>query len=145
MTTSSAQSSYAELNSILERARRQPGTSAEISDDQLLALQVRWTRALSARLDEAIEFAGLRPLAEVVAEAWRQQGTDQNTLRAILDQAESRCPALAAAMGTEFRYLALAAGLVGLDDAIEDAIRIGRQYRDRLRSGARESRDSSAA
>lgn len=145
MTTSSAQSSYAELNSILERARRQPGTSAAISDDQLLALQVRWTRALSARLDQAIEFAGLRPLAEVVAEAWLQQGTDQDTLRAVLDQAESRCPALAAAMGTEFRYLALAAGLVGLDDAIEDAIRIGRQYRDRIRSGALESRDFSAA
>lgn len=145
MTTTGAQTSYAELNALLERARLQPRTSRSISDDQLLALQTRWTRALSARLDQAIEFAGSRPLVEVVAEAWRRQCVDQATLRGVLDQAESRCPGLAAAMGTEFRYLALAAGLVGLDGATEDAVRVGREYRDRIRSGDLAGWGSSAA
>lgn len=145
MTITGAQSSYTELNAVLERARRQPRTATSISEEQLVALQARWTRALSARLDQAIEFAGSRPLIKVVAEAWRQQGIDQDTLRGVLDQAESRCPALAAAMGTEFRYLALAAGLVGLDGATEDAVRVGRDYRDRIRSGDSASWDSSAA
>jgi hypothetical protein len=145
MTTTGAQSSYAELNAVLERARTQPRTSTSISDEQLVALQARWTRALSARLDQAIEFAGPKPLVQMVAEAWRQQVTDQATLRGVLDEAEPRCPALAAAMGTELRYLALAAGLVGLDDATEDAVRVGRDYRDRIRSGAPASWDSSAA
>lgn len=145
MTITGAQSSYTELNAVLERARRQPRTSTSISDDQLVALQARWTRALSARLDQAIEFAGSRPLVEMVAEAWRRQGIDQAILRGVLDQAESRCPALAAAMGTEFRYLALAAGLIGLDGATEDAVRVGRDYRDRIRSGNPASWDSSAA
>jgi len=145
MTLTSAHTSYAELNAVLERAGHQPRTSTPISDEQLVALQVRWTRALSARLDQAIEFAGSKPLIERVAEAWRQQGTDQVTLRGVLDEAESHCPALAAAVGTELRYLALAAGLVGLDDPTEDAIRVGRDYRDRIRSGAPLSPDTSSA
>jgi len=145
MALTSTQTGYAELNAALERARNQPNTSPSISDEQLVALQARWTRALSARLDQAIEFAGPRPLLEMVAEAWRQQSTDQVTLRWVLDEAESRCPALAAAMGTELRYLALAAGLAGLDDPTEDAIRVGRDYRARIRSEAPLSPDTSAA
>jgi hypothetical protein len=145
MTLTSAQTSYAELNAVLDRARHQPRTFPSITDEQLVALQARWTRALSARLDQAIEFAGPKPLIEMVAEAWRQQSTDQATLRWVLDEAESHCPALATAMGTELRYLALAAGLVGLDDPTEDAIRVGRDYRARIRSEAPLSPDTSTA
>jgi hypothetical protein len=105
-----------------------------ISDDQLVQLQCRWTNALTARLDYAIEFAGSTPMVEAVASAWRELAAEQTILRAVLDAAEERSPALAAAMSTEFRFLALAAGLARVDDPAEEAIRLGRDYRNLIRA-----------
>jgi hypothetical protein len=122
----------AALNEILDQARRS-GTPTPISDDQLVQLQRRWTNALTARLDYAIEFAGSTPMVEAVASAWRELAAEQTTLRAVLDAAEGRSPALAAAMSTEFRFLALAAGLARVDDRADEAIRLGRHYRNLIR------------
>lgn len=131
MTTTS----YRELNAILDQASRDPDSVDSISDEQLRGLQSRWTTALLSRLDQAIESAGPEPLIDTVGAAWRQLAGEQVTLRAVLDAAEPRSAALGAAMRAEFRYLALAAGSVGVHDPDEEAVRQGRAYRDLIRSG----------
>jgi hypothetical protein len=135
MTSTSTRIGYRELNAVLDDVRRGRSPTG-VSDDQLLGLQYRWTTTLSARLDQAIEFTGGAPLIDAVALAWHQLAAEQATLRAVLDAAEHRCAALRAATRTECRYLALAAGLVGLDDPVDEVARLGREYRDMIRSGA---------
>lgn len=134
MTTSTT-TSYSELNTILDQARREPDSVDSISDDQLCALQRRWTTALMSRLDQALESAGPEPMIGTVSAAWRQLAGEQVTLRAVLDGAEPRSAALGAAMRAEFRYLALAVGSVGVHDTHEEAIRRGRAHRDLIRTG----------
>src|SRR5439155_25647607 len=94
----------------------------------------RWTRALSARLDLTLEFAD-QPFTDAIPATWRQLAAEQVTLRWVLDVAEPGRPALKAAMSTEFRQLALAAGVVGVDAPTERAVRLGRAYRRLIRSG----------
>lgn len=134
MTTTMTVSDYLELNAILERAASQPDSEAAISDEHLVALQRRWTRALSARLDQTLEFAE-RPFTDAVPATWRELAAEQATLRRVLDVAEPHSAALRAAMSTEFRQLALAGGMVGVDDPDVRAARLGRAYRNLIRSG----------
>ena len=63
-------STYEELNAVLERARRPAAQPVAVTDAQLVGLQYRWATALSARLDEAIEFAP----PEQVAQGERARG-----------------------------------------------------------------------
>lgn len=123
---------YRELNEILERAAR--AGAVPVTDAQALGLQQRWTAALSARLDAAIEFAGNRPLTDAVAHAWHELAAEQPTLRRLLDTAEDS-PVLTEARRAEHRILALAAGLAGLDDPAEVAAGRGLQYRNLIRTG----------
>jgi hypothetical protein len=125
---------YLKLISILDRATSQPGSVASISDEQLVALQRRWTRALSARLDRPLDDAA-QPIADAVAATGCELAEEQATLRRVLDVAEPGCAALKAAMGTEFRQLALAAGVVGVHDPLHRAVRLGQAYRRLIRSG----------
>ena len=133
---------YRELNAILELA----GHTGEVTatDAQLLGLQHRWTAALSARLDAAIEFAGNRPLTDAVAQAWHQLAAEQPTLRALLDAAE-HSRALTEARRAEYRMLALAARLAELDDPADVATRRGSGYRDLIRTGRTASGTSGGA
>lgn len=51
-------------------------------------------------------------------------------LRGVLDGGLQRSEALAGALDTELRVLALAAGLVGIDAPEQRAVRVGREFRD---------------
>ncbi len=125
---------YAELNAILEQARRPSRTPTPVSDAQYLGLQHRWTTMLSARLDQAIEEAIEEPeygkLAQATVEAWRRLAAEQPVLRGVLDEGLTRSEALLDALDAELRILALAAGLVGIDAPESRAVRVGREFRD---------------
>ena len=123
---------YRELNEILERAAR--SGAVPVTAAQALGLQQRWTAALSARLDAAIEFAGNRPLTDAVAHAWHELAAEQRTLRGLLDAAED-FPLLTEARRAEHRMLALAAGLAALDDPSHVAAGRGLRYRTLIRAG----------
>src|SRR5882762_290293 len=107
-------STYEALNAVLDRARRPSAQPVPVTDAQLVGLQYRWTTALSARLDEAIEFAPPKQVAHAVARAWHALASDLDTLRGVLDQNEASSPALAHALRAEYRMLAVASGLTDL-------------------------------
>jgi hypothetical protein len=127
-------SSYAELNAVLERARSDLGHTAPLTDSQLLGLQHRWSTALCARLDEAIEVANFGEEREVVAAAWHTLARDLDILRMVLDTHEAVSPVLTDAQGAEFRMLALAARLASLDTPTTRAVELGRRFRAWIRS-----------
>ena len=136
----SATTDYAELNAVLDQARRQSATEpvtepVTMDTAVLLGLQRRWTTALSARLDQAIENAAAEPLTDAVALAWHELAEQYPTLRAVLDEHQHRDAALADAMAYEFRIAAMGAGLVDPYDHSEQAVRIGRGLRELIRSG----------
>src|SRR5438874_868348 len=108
MTTNQAPT-YAELNAILEQARRPSRTPTPITDAQLLGLQNRWTTQLSARLDQAIEDAEYGKLREATVAAWRTLASEQPVLRGLLDSGLTRSDVLVDALDSELRILALAA------------------------------------
>jgi hypothetical protein len=135
MSTQAA-TSYAQLNAVLDQARRSPAHSVPVTEAQLLALQHRWTTALSARLDHAIETTAPGDDAEMVTRAWRGLAKDLAAMRAVLDAHEAHSPALADALRTEYRILAMGAGLAGPDTPADAAARAGRELRERIRPSA---------
>jgi hypothetical protein len=84
---------------------------------------------LSAQLDQAIEDAGYGATADAVANAWRGLAANQPVLRGVLDDGQARSAALRDAMTREFRMLAHAAGLAGLDEPEQRAVALGREFR----------------
>jgi hypothetical protein len=136
MTPTHTGTSYAQLNAVLDQARQSAGNEIPVTDAQLLALQRRWTTALAARLDEAIETTRPGDEATVVARAWRALACDLGALRAVLDAYEPHSPALADALRLEYRVLAMGAGLAGPDTPREHAVRAGRELRERIRPSA---------
>ncbi|MDT7610215.1 hypothetical protein ACTXG6_21530 [Pseudonocardia sp. Cha107L01] len=134
MTFTKAGTSYAELNAVLDQARRPSAHPAPVTDAQLLGLQHRWATALSARLDEAIEFTQLGQEVQAVAGAWRTLATDLDTLRGVLDAHEADSPELTRSLRVEYRMLAMAAGLAGLQTPVDEAARVGREFRELIRT-----------
>lgn len=142
--TTKVNPSYAELNAVLDRVAQHPSAVAEVTEPQLLGLQRRWVTALSARLDEAIEFAGAVPMVDAVAISWRALADQHRTLREVLDARAADSPALAGALAAEHRMLAVGAGIAGLDAPAEEARRLGQACYELIRSGRTELTDDLA-
>jgi hypothetical protein len=140
-----ASTSYAQLNAVLDQARRSPAHSVPVTEAQLLALQHRWTTALSARLDHAIETTAPGDDTEMVTRAWHALAKDLAAMRAVLDAHEPHSAALADALRTEYRILAMGAGLAGPDTPADAAARAGRELREHIRPSARTVRQLARA
>lgn len=140
-----ASPSFAQLNAVLDQARRSSAHSVPVTEAQLLALQHRWTTALSARLDDAIETTEPGDDVEMVARAWRGLAKDLAPMRAVLDAHEPHSPALADALRTEYRILAMGAGLADPDTSANVAARAGRALRERIRPSAQPARQLARA
>lgn len=100
------------------------------TDELLLALDHKWTRALTARIGLALSDAeGDR--VDAVSTAWRQAVAENPSLRRILD--ENSGGALADATAREHRMLALAAGLGEFTEPNDVLERVGGAFAALLR------------
>jgi hypothetical protein len=100
------------------------------TDELLLALDHKWTRALTARIGLALSDAeGDR--VDAVSTAWRQAVAENPALRRILD--ENSGGALADASAREHRMLALAAGLGEFTEPNDVLERVGGAFAALLR------------
>jgi hypothetical protein len=86
-------------------------------------------------LDRAIEFAGATPLTEVVAKTWCTLAREHERVRRVLDANIERSSQLRNATDLEYRMLALAAGLAGLDDEVQLTAQVGQRFRDSILLG----------
>lgn len=146
------------LDAVLELARHDPEgplpfpeqAAAEFADqgEALLALHYRWSVRLTGRVGMAQAEAERDPSGdpvEAVAQAWRATAAEFPVLRRVLDaHADDHGGVLRAAVESEQRMLALAAGLADLDEPAAEITRVGAAYlalirtappRDRQRGG----------
>jgi hypothetical protein len=101
-------------------------------EDLALALQYRWTQALTGRLDVAMvdaeRFADVDHVG-AVATAWRTTASRHPALRRLLDSYRAEAgPRFRAAIRAEQRMMALAAGLAGHDEPAAEAARVGAAF-----------------
>lgn len=136
MNANQAAAGYAELNTVLDQARRPCDSPTPVTGAQLRGLQHRWTTMLSARLDQAIEDAGSRPTADAVVAAWPRLAADQPVLRRLLDDELARPGVPLDLTDGELQMLALAAGLAGLDEPERRAVVLDRGFRTLLSNAA---------
>ncbi|WP_020657615.1 hypothetical protein [Amycolatopsis benzoatilytica] len=118
-----------------------PGAADEFGTEEnlLLALQYKWSQLLSGYLraefadpDEADD-AGDQ--VDAVTRAWRQAQHDHEDLRAVLDGALTRCPALEPLHRIELHTLALTAGLAEPHEPADEIVKVGRALEALLRAG----------
>ncbi|HKN98065.1 MAG TPA: hypothetical protein VJX10_13170 [Pseudonocardiaceae bacterium] len=122
---------YAELESVRE--------AFPSREDLALAMQYRWTQALTGRLDVALTDAERSADVDhvgAVAEAWRATARRCPELRRLLDsywpEGGSR---FREAVRAEQRMVALAAGLAGHDEPADEVARIGAAFLALVREG----------
>jgi hypothetical protein len=100
------------------------------TDELLLALDHKWTRALTAHIGLALSDTE-RDRVDAVSAAWRRAVADNPTLRRLLD--ENSNGVLADAAAREHRMLALAAGLAEFTEPNEVLERVGGAFAALLR------------
>ena len=100
------------------------------TDELLLALDHKWTRALTAHIGLALSDTE-RDRVDAVSAAWRRAVADNPTLRRLLD--ENSNGVLADAAAREYRMLALAAGLAEFTEPNEVLERVGGAFAALLR------------
>ncbi|MFI9388773.1 hypothetical protein [Kutzneria sp. NPDC052558] len=100
------------------------------TDELLLALDHKWTRALTARIGLALsDTEGDR--VDAVSAAWRRAVAENPALRRLLD--ENATGVLADATAREHRMLALAAGLAEFTEPNDVLERVGGAFAALLR------------
>jgi hypothetical protein len=134
------------LDLVLAHARRHPGTGLPHDgfdavrsvfadrEDLALALQYKWSQALTGRIAVALTDAERTPdvdHVEAVAAAWRTAASKQPALRELLDTYAADPDAGQAfrdAVRSEQRMVAFAAGLAEPGEPTADATRIGAAF-----------------
>lgn len=120
-----------------------PGATKYFASEEeiLLALQYKWTQVLGGQLRAELadpDYAG-EELAidrvDAVTRAWNRAVAEHATLRAVLDAAVDRCPALIPSHEAELRTLALTAGLAEAGEPTAEITKVGRAFGTLLRHG----------
>lgn len=110
-------------------------------EELLLALQYKWTQLLNGRLRAELadpDYAGediAIDRVDAVTRAWNRTIAGHETLRAVLDAAVERCPALIPSHEAELRTLALTAGLAEANEPTAEVTKVGRAFGTLLRHG----------
>ncbi|GAA3578518.1 hypothetical protein GCM10022222_74080 [Amycolatopsis ultiminotia] len=110
-------------------------------ENLLLALHYQWTQRLGGHLraeladpeDAAADGAGDQ--VDAVSRAWQRAQSGHETLRALLDGAVERCPALAPLHESELRMLAITAGLADPAEPRAEITKVGHALGSLLRAG----------
>lgn len=139
------------LDVVIEHASNDPSASLpfmeiplvrEVFPNQqelLLALQYRWTQLLTGYIDVAVDeldtgTSHMTDPVNAISDAWRRATVAQPVLRKILDNyGESAGNEMNKVRGTEYRMLALAAGLAKPHDSREWITEVGATYAALLR------------
>lgn len=110
-------------------------------DELLVALRYKWNQVLAGHLraemtdpDYADQDLALDRV-EAVTRAWNSATAEHETLRAVLDAALERCPALVPSHEAELRTLALTAGLADGKEPAEEITKVGSAFATLLRHG----------
>lgn len=130
------------IRAVLDHAREHPAAplnlelvpaaaTAFTDRDQLLrALQYKWSRSLTGRIDIGVEDADADPRGdrvEAVSNAWRRTTADNPVLRRVLDSHADE-PAIAGLLRQERRMLAVSAGLAEPHEPAEELDRVGAAF-----------------
>lgn len=121
-----------------------PGAEDDFGTEEnvLLALQHKWTQALTGRLRAEVidpdDADGLGDHVDAVTRAWRAAFDEHETLRAVLDGAYERHASLRRMHEGELRMLAVTAGLADPREPAEEIVKVGRAFEALLRTGREE-------
>lgn len=118
-----------------------PGAEDHFGSEEnlLLALQYKWTQllggALRAEVADPDEADGFGDQVDAVTRAWTRVRGEHSHLRAVLDGAVGRCPALTPLHEGELRMLAVTAGLAEPGEPASEITKVGRAFEALLRAG----------
>lgn len=126
---------YAETNPTGELPFAEVPEAVEVftgPEELLLALHYKWTLKLTGRLGLAQAEAERDPsidLVDAVSRAWRTTATEFPVLRRLVDQGIETYPsALRPGVDSEYRMLALAAGLAEPHETRDEITRVGAAF-----------------
>ncbi len=113
------------LDAVVEQGELRTSEIFPDRGELLLALQERWRRRLSARVELA-ELSTEDPV-DTVGDAWRRAAEENAELRALLDEHADEA-ALRPIVAEEHRMLARAAGLTEAGDSGDEEASIGAAF-----------------
>jgi len=118
-----------------------PGAEEHFGSEEnlLLALQYKWTQllggALRAEVADPDDADGFGDRVDAVTRAWSRARDEHPDLRAVLDGALGRCPALVPLHEGELRMQAVTAGLAEPREPAAELTKVGYAFEALLRAG----------